>query len=285
MNTFMKKFAITFTAAASTLAVSTANATIVYTDFSSTAGLQLNGSAAQVGTVLRLTPANTFQAGSAFSTTPISLASDASFSSLFKFRITDSGGIGDSDGRGADGIVFVIQTVGNNVVGGAGGGLGYQGISNSVGIEFDSWNNGLWDDYNGNHVGINLNGNVNSVVQSNLPTGSLHANRLNNGQIWSAWVDYNGATDALEVRLAQGATAARPSSPLLTYTVDLVNVLSSTNAYVGFTSGTGAAYGNHDILAWQFTSDNHIPAVPLPATSWLFLSALLGVLGMRRKPI
>lgn len=51
-------------------------ATITYADFSSTAGLTLNGNAAQVGNVLRVTPANFNQAGSVFSTSAISLASN-----------------------------------------------------------------------------------------------------------------------------------------------------------------------------------------------------------------
>lgn len=46
-------------------------ATIDYPNFSSVAGLTLNGSAAQSGSVLRLTPATTSQAGSAFSATTI----------------------------------------------------------------------------------------------------------------------------------------------------------------------------------------------------------------------
>ena len=254
-------------------------ATILYNDFSSVAGMQLNGNATQAGSALRLTSALTSQSGSAFSTNSVSLASNASFSSAFRFRITNSGGICDGDGCGADGLVFAVQTV-SNTAGGAGGGIGYQGLAKSVGIEFDTWNNGGWDDNNGNHVGIDINGNIDSVVQTGVGT------RMNNGNVWSAWVDYNGNTDMLEVRLAEGAAALRPVSAMLTYNVDLTGVLQTTNAFVGFTSGTGSAYGNHDILAWQFNSDynpiQQVGAIPEPET-YAMLLAGLGLLGAIKR--
>jgi hypothetical protein len=80
-------------------------------------GLTLNGNAAQVGSVLRVTPANFSQAGSVFSTNPISLASNASFSTAFQFRFTNPGGACDGQGCGADGLVFIVQTNSNNVGG------------------------------------------------------------------------------------------------------------------------------------------------------------------------
>lgn len=260
--------------------------TIVYNDFSSLSGLQLNGSTASIanpvttgdGKVLRLTD-DLFQGGSAFSSTTILLNNAASFSSFFKFRITDPRGIGDEDGVGADGLVFVVQTVANNV-GGFGGGIGYDGIPNSVGIEFDTYNNGGIDGNNGNHVGVNLGGNISSVARQNIGT------RMNNGDIWYSWVDYNGATDLLEVRLSQ--TGSRPLAATLSYTVDLLGVLGQPNAYVGFTSGTGSASGDHDILAWEFRDDFR-PVIDPPSvpdggsTLGLMALGMAGLAALRRK--
>ena len=66
--------------------------TLTYPDFSNTSGLTLNGNAAQVGNVLRVTPAINGQAGSIFSTNAISLASNVSFSTAFQFRFTNPNG-------------------------------------------------------------------------------------------------------------------------------------------------------------------------------------------------
>lgn len=220
---------------------------VVFTDFSDSSELTLNEDAA-IATeggqeVLRVTPAASGQAGSAFLTDAISLAADASFSTTFSFQITASGGAADSDGPGADGLVFVVQTV-SNTAGGAGGGIGYQGLDNSVGIEFDTWDNG---EISGNHVGIDFDGSVTSTGSTNIVT------RMNDGNVWHAWVDYNGATDVLEVRLAQ--SNVRPALATLSLnSVDLPTVLGATDAFVGFTSGTGAAWGNHDIRSWTFIS-------------------------------
>ena len=180
-----------------------------FADFSDLSAWQQNGATASITDpvtdslgrkVLRLTN-NLSQSGSAFINAPISLASDVSFSAAFTFRISNPIGIGDEDGQGADGIVFVVQTV-SSTSGGAGGGIGYLGLPNSVGVEFDTYNNGgSANDPNGNHVGIDINGGFNGATAT---VGS----RLNGGTDWYAWVDYNGATDVVELRLA--TTNARP---------------------------------------------------------------------------
>jgi hypothetical protein len=233
---------------------------VTFNDFSDISDFTLNGNTASINSggpvffdgqyVLRLTD-DLWQGGSAFLTHPITLEDSsgfqASFSTAFSFQITGPQGISDSDGQGADGIVFVVQTNANNV-GGVGEGIGYSGIGNSIGIEFDTWNNGSSDGNNGNHVGINLNGSTSSAARYNVLT------RMNNGNVWYAWVDYDGNNDLLEVRLSQ--TNSRPETALLSHIVDLVQVLGTPYAYIGFTSGTGRAGGDHDIQSWQFTNSH-----------------------------
>jgi hypothetical protein len=259
------------------LAGSASAAVISYPDFSSVAGLTLNGNAAQVGNVLRVTPANYSQSGSAFSTSTVSLASNASFSTFFQFRFTNPGGACDGQGCGADGLVFAVQTVGNNV-GGAGGGIGYAGINNSVGIEFDTWNNGAGDNNSSNHIGIDVNGSVASILLTEVTEADM-----NNGDIWNAWIDYDSSTQLLEARLNR--SGVRPTSALLSTTLDLASILGTTNAYVGFTAGTGAAFANQDVLSWTL-EDRYAPiggTVPEPGTLVLLGTGLVLTRFMRKR--
>ena len=253
---------------------------LVFNDFSSTAGLQLNGHAAQSGNVLRVTPAVDNRAGSVFSTNAVSLANNASFSTTFSFRFSnpDRGFCDDSSICGADGMVFVLQTVSNSV-GSVGGGIGYFGLQKSVGIEFDTWNNGAdpnIQDINSNHVGLNVNGSLKSLLSVPVVEADL-----NGGDIWNAWVDYDGGSHEIEVRLTRGAV--RPATALMSFTRDLALDLQSTQAFVGFTSGTGFSHANHDLLSWTLRNDfdpiggdPRVPpgTVPTPASLPLVLAGI-----------
>ena len=228
-----------------------------FDNFTDLSGLTLNGAATAINAtpvtengqvVLRLTTSRS-QAATAFLTEPVvpSIADLTSFSTSFQFQITGAEGIiSDEDGRGADGFTFLLATSPTKL-GGNGGALGFSGIGPSVAVEFDTHNNGPTADNSGNHVGIDLNGNLTSIVQTSVSP------RLNDGNVWFAWIDYSAATQQLEVRVAQASE--RPAEPVVAATVDLAAVLGQDDAFVGFSAGTGGGGSQkHDIRSWQFTA-------------------------------
>src|SRR5581483_10399443 len=146
----------------------TAQAAVIinYPDFSSTAGLTLKGSAAQQGNQLQVTPAAFSQAGAAYSTSAVTLGTNATFSTTFQFQFTRPGGV---VGSPADGITFVIAASPTGL-GSAGGSLGYGGVPNSFAIEFDSYDNtaDVNDAISSNHIAILTNANVNPTSNQDL---------------------------------------------------------------------------------------------------------------------
>jgi len=213
---------------------------VKYDDFSDVSQLQINGNAYQNGNNLRLTDNAGYQHGSVFLKDKISIGSN-SFSTYFTFQITNP------VNGGADGFVFVIQP-NSNTQGSAGGGMGYSGIANSIGIEFDTYNNG---EISNSHVGIDISGSTTSVNSTNLED-SLS---LKTTTIKHAWVDYDSETNVLEVRI--NTTSTRPSSPQLIHNFGaqtLRDIIGHDEAYVGFTAATGGAANDHDILSWYFSN-------------------------------
>jgi hypothetical protein len=246
---------------------SRANADVTFNGFGDTTNLQLNGAAATAvtadGTVLRVTPALPNQAGSFFSFDKVSTAE---FTSVFSFRLTDPGGIvfDFNNEPGADGIVFVVQNVANNV-GTLGQGIGYQGITTSVGVEYDTWGNSFNSDPSQSHIGIDINGSVNhsaagmgptaNIGNTNVPMTDLPGPELDDGDRWWSWVRYDGSDlDVFLLRSDSTLEPPLPAAPLLSFPLDLSAILGGgSEAFVGFTSGTGADWANHDIIYWRYT--------------------------------
>ncbi|EMI57315.1 protein containing Legume lectin, beta chain [Rhodopirellula sallentina SM41] len=246
------------TGGATLLVPRTATVTIVddevelpsYSNFNSVAGLQLNGDARRTGNALELTTDNLNRAGSAFFTSPIKLDQNASFRSAFSFEITGGGGP-----NGADGLTFTIQNDPReaDAVGANGGRLGYEGIENSVAIEFDTYRNGDLE-VNANHVSI-ISGTIFDSLRTAIPDVDL-----NDGGRYYVWVDYNGVSDNLSVFLS--STPDKPALALMKATVDLGTIVGDTG-YVGFTAGTGGLDNSHRIRNWSL--DQQAPALDPPA--------------------
>ena len=130
-------------------------------------------------------------------------------------------------------------------------------------VEFDTVQDKEFGDINGNHVGINLNGMVSnkSVPAAYFTKGSMKEElHLKSGKVIQAWVDYNSSNNQLGVRLS--LTSSKPSSPILSYKVDLSPIFED-KMYVGFSSSTGRLASSHYILGWSFKMNGEAKSLDL----------------------
>jgi uncharacterized repeat protein (TIGR01451 family) len=259
-----------------------------FPNFNSTTNLVLNGTAtATKNGVLQLTTSAPSQVGSAWYSVLQPVA--GGFSTTFTFRIFNPSELP------ADGIAFVIQNspAGTSVLGVGGGGIGYQGIPNSLAIEFDTFQN-PWDP-NANHIAIQSCGtNANSAdhtatyPESKTPCEIAIASELSelpvnlsDGKVHTVRIDYS---------LTQCDGESCVQNPNIQVTIDghalfgngvsvnlstLLNLASTTeegplnSAYVGVTGATGADYETQDILSWSFTpAESQTITLPAPANQF-----------------
>ncbi|KAK7300745.1 hypothetical protein RJT34_11594 [Clitoria ternatea] len=222
--------------------------------------ISINGCAEIVDNgILRLTN-HTNRLGHAFYSTPFHFKNSTnakvlSFSTAFAFAITNH-----DPAHGGHGLAFVISP--SEVLPGAYPGeylglfspLNVGNVSNHVfAVEFDTVQDHAFRDINGNHVGINLNGMVSekSVPAAQFTNGSSKQDLdLKSGGVIQAWVDYDSSTTQLDVRLS--STSSKPTSPILSFNVDLSPILQD-EMYVGFSaSTTGCLASSHYLLGWSF---------------------------------
>lgn len=157
------------------------------------------------------------------------------------------------DEDGADGIVFVVQ---DNCIGegGLGLGLGYGGFpGNSIGIEFDTYQNvgGLVNDPVADHIALSQNGNIDHNNNLIGPI-QMHMNRANveDGNWYPYVIDYNATSQILEVNF--------DGDLRLTYMIDIVNdvLLGNPYAYWGFTSATGGFSAPNSLSILEYNAFN-----------------------------
>jgi hypothetical protein len=219
-----------------------------YSDFSSTDGLALVGSAASVGGALRLTPAAGGQVGDAWRVDK-QLCSDG-FDTRFQFRISNPGGASG----GGDGIALTIQNTGPAAAAaytvlGAG--------TNYTSVFFNTfWN---WPDST-DYQRYDISGNSIGIVTNNLYVAQTNLNplgiNLKDGAVHQARVAFDGA--ALTVWLDGLKLLDRIPVPGLKAGTD-----GSGQGWVGFDAFTGGAWESHDVLSWSFCSP---PRPPVPPT-------------------
>lgn len=226
-----------------------------------------NGSPALFGSVLRLTPTTTqHRAGSAWFNTAQSV--QQGFTTTFQFRISnDNSAVG---GFPADGFAFVIQNSGLSAIGGSGGAIGYgdggsegpdagAGISNSLALEFDTFQNGY--DLDNNHVAAQSCGTAANTADHNnescfIARQSLNTITLADGNVHTVIINYDFpscsecTTGTLKVYVDGNAPVLSTTVPNLS---TFLGLGESGTAFVGFTGAVGALVENNDILNWSFS--------------------------------
>jgi glucose/arabinose dehydrogenase len=213
-----------------------------------------NGNTSQSANSLLLTADKTFQASSSYYLAPVQIDGAVSFQSKFQFRLGGSAGT-----LGSDGFSFVFQNAdqGANALGSNGGNVGYGGINKSFAIKFDTYKNDGFD-ANDNSIAVIQNGQVGNAIASVAAPFDL-----NGGQILTAWVEYNGLTDKLDVYLSD--TATKPGVVALSTTIDIAAILGS-QAFVGFTAGSGSIASRQEIFNWDLATGSVRNAAPAPAS-------------------
>jgi gliding motility-associated-like protein len=189
----------------------------------------INGNATPgSGGCYQLTDDQPGQAGSIFSTAPIDLNTPFFFSMRFNF--------GCKDANGADGIVFVLAQT-NTALGAGGGGLGYLGITPSIAIEWDDYQNGGYGDPASDHTAIMQNGSVDHGSGNNLagPISLPNIEDCNDHCMTISWTP--------SIQTLTGTIDGNPIS----WSGDIINNIFGGNSSVfyGFTAGTGSLSNLH----------------------------------------
>lgn len=226
--------------------------------------LSFNGVAqVQPNRILRLTNDSRRLIGHAFYPTPLRFKPAGggdvySFSTAFAFAV-----VPEYPKLGGHGLAFTISgsTLDSGVLPSQ-----YLGLLNAsdlgnatdhvFAVEFDTVQDFEFQDINDNHVGVDVN-SLQSLA--NVSAGDINLKR---GDTIQAWVDYDGRAKLLRVSLAVSST--KPSSPIISYPIDLSSVfLDQMN--VGFSASTGLLASSHYIMGWSFQMNGAAPSLDLSA--------------------
>jgi len=191
---------------------------------------------------------------------------------------------------GADGMSFILQPL-NSGVFGPGGGVGFNGITPSLGVVMDSYTDNTTDP-SYQHISIHKNGDElhgtpnelkppSSAVgfPANITDGLDHLFRF-------SWIPTSAGAGIISVYFGNATTL--PTTPTLSYTGNILNniFLGDPNVYWGVSGSTGGCWNNQYVCmttvanfasdtascagtAITFTS-NSISGLPITSYFWDF---------------
>ncbi|CAM8899584.1 unnamed protein product [Rhodiola kirilowii] len=236
----------------------------------SNTSLSLNGVAkVETNGTIRLTNDTRRLLGHAFYTKPIRFKKSAqskafSFSTAFTFAI-----VPEFRNLGGHGMAFVIA-ISKELTGAFPSQyLGLLNASNNgnttnhiFAVEFDTVQDFEFGDINDNHVGIDINSMTSetSMTASYILGGEIL--NLKSGKTIEAWIDYDGVSNLVNVSLSP--FSEKPTSPLLSYKVDLSPILQET-MFVGFSASTGLLASSHYVFGWSFKMNGAARSLQFPS--------------------
>ena len=201
--------------------------------FASATGFTLDGGATVTGGALQVTDGGNFEARAIWYSTPLNIQQ---FTTDFTFQITPAAA------NSSDGMTFAIQNQGLTAHGGIGGALGYQGVSPSVAVKFDTFNN---SGEGVNSTGFYTNGAAPTVPAIDLTPSGVN---LHSGDVMHAHLTYDGTT--LTLTLTDTVTNATFTA---SQAINIPGTVGANTAFVGFTGGTGGTVSTQNVLSWTYT--------------------------------
>lgn len=177
----------------------------------------------------QITPNRSTQRGAVWALHKLDLTED--------FTLDFSISFGSNDANGADGITFSLHNT-CATIGSPGGGLGYLGITSSLAIEFDTWQNSdLFDPWY-DHIAIVSKGNVSHIAPENL-AGPIQASvsnpNIEDGIAHDVLIEWDATSQTFQIFF--------DGNLRLSYVGDIVTDIFGGNPRVnwGFTGSTGGS--------------------------------------------
>ncbi|MEX1001550.1 MAG: gliding motility-associated C-terminal domain-containing protein [Crocinitomicaceae bacterium] len=205
-----------------------------------------------------ITPGSSNQLGSMHATSTVDLTTN--FSLLFKVKF-------GCDDFGGEGMAFVMQA-GPWALGSGGYGLGYQGLSNALAVEFDTRDNqgsgqiNNWD-IGGDHISLMADGVIDHSSAScltGLPLGpiSTFTGDVEDCKTYLVEIEWTaGATQTITVNVDGGQS--------LTYTGDMINNnLGGTSMVTWGWTGATSAFSNQQTVEIALCPDFTFSATNCP---------------------
>ncbi|WP_345273649.1 lectin-like domain-containing protein [Flaviramulus aquimarinus] len=184
-----------------------------------------------------ITPNELNQSGGIWFNNPIDFSED--------FTIYYQNNFGTNDVNGADGMALVFKRNSNPEIGGVGGGLGFQGISPSLIVEFDTWQNIVNADPTWDHISIIRDGNSNHSSTFNSLVGPIQASatstNIEDGVDHEIKIQWNALAQTFNVFFDCVLRASLTS--------DIKNTIFSgdNDVFFGFVGSTGGSSNLHQL--------------------------------------